>query len=362
MNHREKLTIALSLLASCATAQQIETRNTTINCGQVVYRQPVKAEFKMKNNGQEPLTITNVRTSCGCTTVEYPTNPIAAGESFTISATYDAKTMGHFQKLVGVYSNAGNDPMTLTIKGVVVEKKTDLDYDGEYEYTIGDIKADIAAIDFDDVNRGDMPIQKIHLFNAGTEVLEPQLMHLPNYMRGEIKPLRIAPGHSGTATIQLDSRKLRNLGLTQTSIYLGMFPGDKVAPEKEIPLNIILTPDFEQLTDAQRANAPKLRLSKKSIDIGSFGNKERKKDEITITNEGKSTLTIRSLQMLTAGLEVSLSKQNIEPGGKAKLKVTAIASMLKKARSKPRILMITNDPEQPKNVINVNLASTRNKQ
>lgn len=353
MMNRKALPIVLSFLSATACAQHIATPSTTIDCGQVVFQQPVKAEFQMKNSGSEPLVINNVRTSCGCTTVEYPTEGIAAGAPFTVSVAYDAKTMGHFQKLVGIYSNADDGPMTLTIKGVVVEKKTE--FEGDYPYQIGDLKADLTDIEFDDVNRGDMPMQKIHLYNAGSEVLEPQLMHLPDYLRGEVKPKRIAPGHSGTATIQLDSRKLRNLGLTQTSIYLGMFPGDKVSPANEIPLNIILMPDFEQLTDNQRLNAPKLRLSKGTIDIGSFGGKEKKKDEIIISNEGYSTLTIRSLQMLTAGLEVSLTSQNIAPGEKAKLKVTAIASMLKKSRTKPRILMITNDPEQPKVVVNVNV-------
>ena len=53
------------------------------------------------------------------------------------------------------------------------------------------------------------------------------------------------------------------------------------------------------------------------------------------------------------GLQVSLGKTRIAPGETVKLKVTAIARELKKARSKPRILMITNDPEHPKIVINV---------
>lgn len=353
MKKRNILPVILSLWTYSALAQQISTPNTTIDCGQVLFQQPVKAEFQMKNSGSAPLVINDVRTSCGCTMVSYPTKPVAAGSPFTVEAIYDSKTMGHFQKLIGIYSNASEEPMMLTLKGTVVEKKNS--FRGEYPFQIGGLKADANDLEFDDVNRGDMPIQKIYLRNESDEVVEPQLMHMPNYLYGEIKPQRIAPGHKGTLTLQLDSKKLRNLGLTQTSIYLGMFPGDKVSPDKEISLSIILMPDFEKLTDAQRANAPKLRLSKGSIDIGSFDGKEKKKDEIIITNEGKAPLTIRSIQMLTAGLEVSLNKQNIESGGTAKLKVTAIASLLKKARSKPRILLITNDPEQSKIMINVNV-------
>lgn len=334
-------------------AQSISSMGDTIDCGQVAFKHPVRAAFKMRNTGREPLLIKDVRTSCGCTSVSFPGEAIAPNDTFSVSTVYDAKQMGHFQKQIGIYSNASVEPRMLTIKGVVVDRIHN--FKGEYPYTIGSLLADKNDLEFDNVNRGDMPIAKIHLYNAGNDVIEPQLMHLPPYLKGEVKPSKIAPNHSGTATLQVDSRELHSLGLTQTSIYLGMFPGDKVSPDKEVSLSIILMPDFEKLTDAQRANAPRLQLSKGSIDIGSFNGKSKKKDEIIISNIGKSTLTIRSIQMLTAGLQLSLNKQNIAPGEKAKLKVTAIAELLKKARSKPRILLITNDPEDAKVMIPLNV-------
>ena len=57
--------------------------------------------------------------------------------------------------------------------------------------------------------------------------------------------------------------------------------------------------------------------------------------------------------MFTEGLAVSLSNKKIAPGETARLKVTAMASLLRKVRSQPRILMITNDPDNAKVVITV---------
>ena len=58
--------------------------------------------------------------------------------------------------------------------------------------------------------------------------------------------------------------------------------------------------------------------------------------------------------MFTMGLQVSLNKTKIHPGETAKLKVTAVAAELKKSRSKnPRVLMITNDPDNAKVVVRV---------
>jgi archaellum component FlaF (FlaF/FlaG flagellin family) len=345
----------LLLTATClqAAAQEIAIESKVIDCGQVQYRHPVTAEFAMRNQGNAPLVIKEVRTSCGCTQVDYPQQPIAPGQTFLVKTTYDAKTMGHFDKKIGVYSNGSKEPMVLSIHGLVVEDVTD--FPGEYPYTLGTLLTDRDNIEFDNVNRGDRPTVQIHIKNNTDQVAEPVLMHLPNYLRAQVSPTKLAPGHSGTATIMLDSERLRDLGMTQTSIYLGMFPGDKVAANKEITVTAIALPDFEHLTDAQRANAPKMRLSEASLELGSFNGSAKKKGEITITNEGKTNLVIRSLQMLTAGLEVSLNKSTIAPGETAKLKITALAQGLKTARSLPRVLMITNDPENTKVMINVNI-------
>ena len=53
------------------------------------------------------------------------------------------------------------------------------------------------------------------------------------------------------------------------------------------------------------------------------------------------------------GLEVSLNKQKLKPGESAKLKITADKRQIKAARSKPRVLMITNDPNNAKVTIKV---------
>lgn len=334
-------------------AQAISLPSDTINCGQVVFKHPVKAEFKMKNSGDKPLLISDVKTSCGCTTVSYPKDAIAPGKTFSVSAVYDAKQLGHFQKEVGIYSNTSDEPLLLTLKGVVVAKKSN--FKGEYPYTLGDLLTDKNEILFDDVNRGDMPIQQVHILNNSDQTMEPQLMHLPPYLRGDVKPARLAPGRSATVTLQVDSKQITDLGLKQTQIYLGAFPGDKVSPEKQLDINIILIPSFGKQTKEQLAAAPRLQLSKGRINIGSFEGKAKKKDELEITNIGKSTLSIRSLQIIGTGLEVSLNNQQIEAGESAKLKVTAFRDLIEKSRTVPKVLLITNDPTQPKVLINVDL-------
>ena len=352
MNKQKIFLSFLALAALPAMGQRIVADRDVIDCGKVMYEHPVTVSYEMKNKGGSQLVISDVKTSCGCTTVSFPREPIPVDGSFTVSATYDARQLGHFNKQIGIYSNASEKPLLLGLKGVVVEKI--VDFSGEYPYTIADVQVDINNIEFDDVSSGDMPVQKIHIMNNSSKTVSPVLMHLPDYLKSYVSPTRIAPGHAGEATVTLLSKKLRNFGLTQTSIYLGMFPGDKVSPEKEIEVSAVLLPGFSTLTDFQRANAPALQLSTYKLDID-FAGKSKQQDVILVKNIGKSMLEIQSVQVFTSGIELTMPKSQLSPGEEVKMKITARAKELKSVRTQPRILMITNDPDNAKAVITLNV-------
>lgn len=334
-----------------ASAQRLSVTKTTVNCGTVAYDKPVTAKFELRNKGSRKLKITDVKTSCGCTGVEYPKEEIPAGETFTLRLTYDARQLGHFDKSACIVSNGSKKPVYVNMKGIVM---ADLkDYTGSYPFEIGDLLLDRNAIEFDDVNKGDSPMQEIYIMNAGTTVFNPNMMHLPPYLSAAVTPARLAPGRSGRIVLTLNSSKLRDYGLTQTSIYLARNPGEKVSSDNEIPVSAVLLPGFVGLTDEQKQYTPKMSLSADSLEI-SFDGKSKKSGEIVIANNGRTDLKITSLQMFTAGLKVTLGKREIKPGETTKLKITAMRDELKKQRAKPRVLMITNDPDRAKVVIKIN--------
>ena len=78
--------------------------------------------FKFKNTGTEALLITNARGSCGCTVPSYSKAPVAAGESSEIKVRYDTHRLGQFRKRVTLTTNAGSEPIVITIKGNVSAK------------------------------------------------------------------------------------------------------------------------------------------------------------------------------------------------------------------------------------------------
>lgn len=82
--------------------------------------------FVFKNTGKEPLILTNVKASCGCTTPKWTRNPIAPGEKGEIVVHYDTNRMGQFHKTITVQSNAKSSTKTLTIKGKIDPKEAEL--------------------------------------------------------------------------------------------------------------------------------------------------------------------------------------------------------------------------------------------
>jgi hypothetical protein len=77
-------------------------------------------EFVFTNVGKEPLIITNVAASCGCTTPTWTREPIKPGEQGKIKAVYNsANRPGPFTKSITISSNAKTPTKVVNIKGVV---------------------------------------------------------------------------------------------------------------------------------------------------------------------------------------------------------------------------------------------------
>ena len=314
-----------TFLPLSATAQKLAVSKPVLECGRTGFKQPVTATFELKNKGHRRLLIESVKPDCGCTDVEFP-KEVGAGDKFTIKLTYDARQLGRFHKMAAIKSNGSKQPVYLTMKGIVVAELED--YTGNYAYKIEDLLLD-------------------------KDAMTPTVMHLPSYLSAKVVPEKLFPGKTGTISVTLNSEKLRDYGLTQSTVYIGRQLGEKVSEDNSMGVSIVLLPDMKSFDAANKANAPKLQISTTDIDFTNFEGKSKKTAEVILENTGASVLQISSMQLFTRGLKVTLGQREIQPGQSTKLKITGIASDLEKVRTRPRILMITNDPDHAKVVINI---------
>jgi len=79
----------------------------------------VTHKFDFQNISKERIAIREVKTSCGCTTPNYSTEPIKPGRKGAITAKYDSKRPGQFIKTMTVMVSDG-EQVTLTIKGNII--------------------------------------------------------------------------------------------------------------------------------------------------------------------------------------------------------------------------------------------------
>jgi hypothetical protein len=114
------LLVAIQVLAQSPVA----FKTTKHNFGKIKKGTPVTYVFSFTNNTAKPLIIETATAECGCTTPEYPKEPIAKGKEGKIKVTYNAATSGVFTKHVNVKFANTDTPVQLTIEGeVLLEKK-----------------------------------------------------------------------------------------------------------------------------------------------------------------------------------------------------------------------------------------------
>lgn len=347
--------ILLTLFALTAKSQPRFVADTEIlKVGEILYQQPRSFTLSFTNKGNQPLIIKKVSPSCGCMEVTYPVDAIEPGKKGEMQVKLDANTLGTFYKDIEITTNASSQPVYMALQGYIVTELSHQDTD--FPVDLGNIRLEKAYVEFDDVQHGEYPTADLRVLNMEHTAFQPQLMHLPQYLTASYEPLSIAPGKVGTIHIQLDSRLLPMMGLNQTSIYMARYLGDKVNSSNEIAVSAVLLPDFSKLSKEEMRDAPSMKISENLILMGNAapqGTRHPNIYDLTITNEGASALQITQVQVFGKSLSVHLKNRTLKPGKSTRMRISLQPEMLSKDKSRPRVLIISNDPAHPKEIIEV---------
>jgi len=107
-----------------SNAAEIEFVKTVHDYGVIYEGGNGECEFEFKNVGREPLVLSNVQASCGCTVPTWPREPIMPGKTSVIKVKYNTSRIGAISKTISVMSNAEQNPkVELRIQGTVKPKQ-----------------------------------------------------------------------------------------------------------------------------------------------------------------------------------------------------------------------------------------------
>ena len=344
---------ALGLLLFCFSlpfvAQPVaHFKYTERNMGDIAWLMPASTHFEVQNTGDKPLQILDVRTDCGCALAEWASETIAPGKTAKITIAYNAALLGTFHKTVAVTTNTDERITYLTLKGRVVKEVA---YSTEdFAVHIGDFHLSTNEITFDNVKMGTTPKQTVKVLNASAHALHPELMHMPDYLTAVAAPDVIPPGKVGEITFVLNSKLITDFGLTQSTIYLSRFVGDKISDENALQVSAVLLPKLPT-TKGKLAYAPRLELSDTTLVFPQFGTKKKLTKTVMLKNSGNAPLNVMRLQVYNPGLGVQLNQSVLQPGEQAKLKITW--HNMPEKHGQRSVLLITNDPKTPKAVVHL---------
>ncbi|OON67032.1 DUF1573 domain-containing protein [Hymenobacter sp. CRA2] len=208
-----RLTLALVLLTALSASAQgvMEFTETQFDFSNVAEGNMATHEFKFKNTGNQPVVISNVQASCGCTTPDWTKTPILPGKTGFVRAAYNsAGRPGQFNKTVTITSNAATPTLMLTIKGTVVDKAEMVK-----KYTPAEMAKspklvlDRTAVDFGKMETGQQPVAKFTVKNTGKSPLEISSITSSCYcVTAKNMPKPLQPGQSGTFELQYSQRQI----------------------------------------------------------------------------------------------------------------------------------------------------------
>ena len=300
----------------------------------------VSYDFKFTNTGSTPLIIQHVGASCGCTTPEWPKQPIRPGETGFIKVSYDVKgRAGAIDKTITVLSNSPSSPDNLRITGEVVPLER---HPVEaFRHTAGTIRLNEMHVAFDRMYSYEKPSLVITAYNPGPDAAKISFIDLPAHIKTEVTPATIKKGEKASIKVTYDAVRKNEWGFVTDRI--SMILNDNKTKDYKLTVTATIEEDFSQWTTAQLQNAPSVSVDQQVIEMGAIKKDEKKSVNVKLTNNGKSKLLIRRVDSASQLVTVDAPKE-INAGASAEMTITFDSTDQIGEQSKA-ITLVTNDPK-----------------
>lgn len=310
---------------------------------------PAKVTFEFTNTGKLPIVITDVQTSCHCTTPQYSKQPVPPGAKGFIDVVYDAASVGQFSKTITVTSNAANSPVVLNINGNVVEKQNSVEE--QYPQQIGDLRINNSYLNLGNVYNNEIKTQNINIINTTLKdmTIDVDSQYTSNFVTAKIEPPVLKPNQTGLIEVSLDGSKVNDWEYVNGILALKV--NGQQYSARPIQISAIIN---EYFTDEQIKNAPKMSFEENTFDFDTITEGQVIEHVFRFTNVGKSDLLIRKTSTTCGCTAVNLSNDHISQGRTGEIKVT-FNSAHKSGQQIKLITIIINAPDPDrKQILKIN--------
>ena len=352
------VTLALCAVAMMAQQPVITFKTTEHDFGKINEADGrVTTVFEFKNEGMEPLVLSNVRASCGCTTPKWTREPIEPGQTGQITVTYNPNGRpGRFQKTVTITSNATEATTRVYIKGEVIPKPAKPV--NQYPVQMGELSLKAKNINFGTIKKGQKINHEIEYANHTDHELKVDLATRPedNFLAWQVTLPTVQANETGKLAFVFDSEACKLYGPVELYAYVEVNGKAEHTDEYKLTFKAEVDEDFSNLSVADRQQAPILEVQD-AINLGTIAAGKKVKKSLPIANAGVNGLIVRRAYSNSEFINLIAPKSAIKSGKKSEIKIELTAIMdganMPAGNYTREILVITNDPNQPKKTIKV---------
>ncbi len=304
--------------------------------------------FEFKNEGQEPLVISNVRASCGCTTPTWTRTPIEPGKTGTISVTYNPSGRpGRFQKSITITSNTTTPTTKLYIKGEVIPKNAEPA--DKYPVTMGDLRLVSRSINYNNVLNDQNVTRSIEYANlTDHEVTVEVVQNSKDDALTVITTLtRVQPNETGQLKVNFNAAASKEFGTVHSHLYLVVNGKRILTDEYKINVQATVVENFSNLTAEERQMSPIFEMNNRRVDFGVVKAGTKHSKTLELTNAGTNPLLIRKVTCRNGGTTLSVKAPKSVKGGKSGALTLLLNTVgLQPASYTRQVEIITNDPNR----------------
>lgn len=92
----------------------------TLHLGRMHSGEVIAMGIGIRNAADKPLVITHAETTCGCTDIDYSTQPVGVGDTARVEVRFDSQGFYGWQfKRVRLYTTADVSPLTIYVEAEI---------------------------------------------------------------------------------------------------------------------------------------------------------------------------------------------------------------------------------------------------
>lgn len=387
MKKAVSIIIAVAALLLAATGVRAQSGNGNVKVDKTVHdfgdiyvdQGPVSCTFTFTNTGTQPVLLLSAVASCGCTEVEWTREPLQAGKSGTVSATFDNNDGPYpFDKTVTVYVSDRKAPFVLHLRGSVHENAKPLTE--TYPIKIGNFGIKSLETKVGNLSQRESKTGNIVIANVGITPMKVEFENVSDGLTVEVYPNPVPAKSTANltytitasrerwgknwyyATPVIDGRRFKAIGSLPVqekpsgSENFYSQPNPRLGIGKsEIAFWAVTRDNFASLPTDVKKDMANPTFTKSTVNFGKLASGAKTTLTFEYTNSGKMDSKFYKLDADCSNVTVK-EMADTAPGKKGKIVIELDTKGMPKGENIIPLTLITNSAARP--VISLQIAGT----